>query len=81
MDWQADLEETAAALCLAANMPLNQVYKLPVSIAQNFFKSKAFENWKKSRENEQKIQIAIVNRLNEVIKASGMVAKTIAKKP
>jgi hypothetical protein len=81
LTWQADLEEVVAAFCLATNTPLNEIYDLPVSTVQNFFKSQAFENWKKSRENEQKIQIAIVNRLNEVIKACGVVAKTVAKKP
>lgn len=51
---------------------------LPVSVAVKFFECKAFTDWKKSRESELKTQVEIVNRLNEVIRAVGIVAKTTA---
>lgn len=52
---------------------------MPVSIAKKFFDGKPFEEWKKGRESELKTQIAIVNRLNDVIRACGAVAKTVAR--
>jgi hypothetical protein len=47
-------------------------------VANQVLKSKAFDNWKQGRENEIKIQVAIVNRLNDVIKSLGIVAKVAA---
>ena len=52
---------------------------LAPSIASGFFESKSFVDWKKAREAELKTQVAIVERLNSVIHACGIVAKTIAK--
>jgi len=49
------------------------------SIAGGFFESKSFGDWKKARESELKTQVAIVERLNSVIHACGIVAKTIAR--
>jgi len=52
---------------------------MPSSVVEKFFEGKAFADWKKGRENEVKLQVAIVNRLNDVIRASGIVAKTVAR--
>lgn len=49
------------------------------SVIRKFFDGKAFGDWKKGREAELKTQAAIVNRLNDVIRACGVVAKTIAR--
>ena len=38
-------------------------------------------NWGKSEEAQAKLDVAIVNRLNEVIRAIGIVARIEAKKP
>jgi len=43
-----------------------------------FFESKPFSDWKKSRESENKIQVAIIDRLNGVIRSFGVFAKAIA---
>jgi len=51
----------------------------PSSVVTSFFEGKAFADWKKGRESELKLQAAIVNRLNDVIRASGIVAKTVAR--
>jgi len=52
---------------------------MPVSMAVGFFETKAFDEWRKGKEAELKTHAAIVGRLNEVIRACGMVAKTIAR--
>ncbi|MDF0606945.1 hypothetical protein HZU77_015015 [Neisseriaceae bacterium TC5R-5] len=52
---------------------------MPLSTLKAFFDSRAFEDWKSSREAEFKTQAAIVNRLNTVINGLGVVAKTVAR--
>jgi len=51
---------------------------MPLSIADKAFKTKAFEGWKQTQEYEAKTQNAIIERLNTVIKAIGIVAKVTA---
>jgi len=58
---------------------LSDALAMPASIARKFFDGKPFEDWKKGRESELKTQSAIVNRLNDVIRACGIVAKTVAR--
>ena len=53
---------------------------LPASMVQQFFDSKSFDDWRKTRESELKIQSAMVDRLNSLIQACGILAKTIARK-
>lgn len=45
------------------------------SMARQFFDSSAFGDWKKMKESELKIQVATVNRLNDVIRAIHATAK------
>lgn len=71
----------ASSLTLYSSTSLVDAMKIPPSLARKFFESKSFEEWKKGRESELKMQAAIVNRLNDVIRASVIVAKTIAKTP
>lgn len=48
-------------------------------MAMDFFESKAFADWKKSKESEFKIQGEIIKRLNAVIKSTNNVSRTVAK--
>lgn len=69
----------ASSLSLYSHTSLPEALTLPVSIAKKFFDGKPFEDWKKGRESELKTQAAIVNRLNDVIRACGIISKTIAR--
>ena len=69
----------ASSLSLYAHTPIQDALSATVSDAKSFFESKSFDDWKKGRESELKTQIAIVSRLNNVIKASGVIAETIAR--
>lgn len=69
----------ASALTLYANTPLPQAMAVQPSIAKRFFEGKAFDDWRRGREHEVKVQVAVVNRLNDVIRSLGVVTKTIAK--
>jgi hypothetical protein len=70
----------AVSLSLYSSTSLNEALELPVSIAERFFESKSFSDWKKIRESEQKTQVAVINRLNDVIRAVGIVAKVIGRR-
>lgn len=52
---------------------------MTVSTASAFLSSKTFDDWKKGREAEMKMQAAMIDRLNGVIRACNLVAKTVAK--
>jgi len=47
-------------------------------MAELFFESKPFSDWRKSKESELKIQVSIINRINDVIRGLGIVAKVIS---
>jgi hypothetical protein len=68
----------ATSLSLYSSTSINDALKLPGSMANKVLESKAFEGWKQAREAELKTQAAIVNRLNSVIQAVGIVAKVAA---
>ena len=69
----------ASSLALYSSTSLFDALQMQASTVRKFFDGKPFDDWKKGRESELKTQAAIVNRLNDVIRACGVVAKTIAK--
>ncbi len=50
-----------------------------ISDARDFLESKAFDTWVKHRELEQKVQLALVGRLDGVIKGIGALGKAISR--
>lgn len=73
------MSDLAASLTLHSHTSLNDALALPPSTATRFFEGKSFADWRKGREAELKQQSAVVERLNGVIRACGIVAKTVAK--
>lgn len=71
--------DLASSLSLYGNTPLPDALELPSSVVRKFFEGKPFEDWRKGRESESKMQAEIVNRLNDVIRACGIVAKTVSR--
>lgn len=65
----------AASLALYANTPITDALTMTPSMAKAFFDGKPFADWKRAREADAKLQAAIVNRLNDVIRGLGTVAK------
>lgn len=53
--------------------------RMGISDARDFLESKAFDTWVKNRELEQKVQLALVGRLDGVIKAIGGLGKAISR--
>ena len=60
------------------NTPLNFALTMPVSTANEAFKSEAFENWKKIKENDYKLVKSALDGLNGVISGTNNICKTIA---
>jgi hypothetical protein len=49
------------------------------STVQAFFDGKPYDDWTKRREAELKVQTGIADRLNNVVRAIGVLNKTIAR--
>lgn len=64
-----------AELVLYCGQPLDVAGRTTQSDARSFFNSKAFDNWKKSRDNESKLLMAINSRLDVVIDGLSNLAK------
>lgn len=70
---------TRAELALYFGQDLVQCGKLTETRVRKLFDSKPFENWKANRDNEHKIVLAELNRLDAIIKSLGNVAQVIAR--
>lgn len=70
----------ASSLALYSSTSLHGALDMQPSVVKRFFEGKPFEDWKKGKEAELKTQSAIVDRLNTVIRACGIIAKTVAKR-
>jgi len=77
--WSENLMNLASGLALYTHTSLADAMAMQASTVRQFFDGKAFADWKKGREAELKMQAAVVERLNRVIEACGMVAKTVAR--
>jgi hypothetical protein len=62
------LERLANNLALYSHTSLAEAKRSPVSEADDFFASKAFQYFQKGREAEMKLQLALVNRLDAIHK-------------
>jgi hypothetical protein len=62
------LTNQAHELTLYCNQLLNDTFKLTVSDAAELFEGKAFTGWKKSREHETKLKMAVIERLDALNK-------------
>lgn len=69
----------ASSLTLYSSTSLADAMRMQPSVARMFFEGKPFNDWKKGRESELKTQAAVVSRLNDVIRACVIVAKTISR--
>lgn len=49
------------------------------SDVSDFFGGKAYSDWRRGREQEFKVQAAIVDRINGVIKACGSIVKAVGQ--
>lgn len=62
------LQNLRVELIKYADQPFDVASRMTVSDAKSVLDSDAFEDWKKSRDNQTAIQLAIVSRLDALIK-------------
>jgi len=74
------LQQLAHSVCLYAHTPLDQALAVPISVAQDFFQSKTFEQWKTAKETEMKLLAASVNGHNHVVQAIAGLARLLARR-
>ncbi|MBI3229539.1 MAG: hypothetical protein HYZ45_04940 [Burkholderiales bacterium] len=75
-----NLRETVASLFLHFHRSYEEAAHMRRSEVREIFESSTFRDWKKAREAEQKIDVAVINRLDVVIKALGQVGKAIVSR-
>lgn len=73
-----NLNKLAHSVCLYGNSGLQDAFNVKVSDAADFFEGKAFADWVKGKEAEHKVQAAIGERLNSVIRACGVIVKAVS---
>ena len=77
MTWRENLLNMAFNLSLYTHTSIPDAMSMPVSLARDFFESKPFDDWRKSKEAEAKAQGEIITRLNGVIGSIGILAKSL----
>ncbi|PAU79227.1 MULTISPECIES: hypothetical protein [Halomonas] len=68
----------AHSLALYSATSLPDALRMTGSEAEAFFEGKAYADWRKGKEQELKLQAAVSDRLNGVIRACGAIVKTVA---
>lgn len=64
-----------AELVLHCNQTIDAAHGARQSDVRAMFESKTFADWKKAREHEMKLQLAMIERLDGVIKSLHNIAK------
>lgn len=80
MKWAENLTELTASLSLYSSTSIPEAMGLATSDAQRFVESKALSDWRGGKEAESKVQTAVVDRLNSVIRAIGALAKSLSQR-
>lgn len=75
-----NLRETVATLFLHFQRSYDEATRMRRSEVREIFESSTFREWKKGREAEQKIDLAVINRLDVVIKALGQLGKALVSR-
>lgn len=73
-----NLRLLAHSLALYSSTSLPEALRMTQSEADAFFEGKAFADWRKGEEQKLKLQAAVNDRLNSVIRSCGGIIKTVA---
>ena len=73
-----NLNYLAHNLSLYSHTSLKDAFSMTQTQAEQFIEGKAFEEWVKVKESEQKVQAALGDRLNGVIRACGVIVKAVS---
>lgn len=72
------MKNSAHALTLYSSTSLPDAFAMTHSDIGDFFEGGAYADWKKGKEGEMKLQAGIAERLNNVIRACGNIAKLLS---
>ena len=73
------LIEHRSELISYCSQPLDVANHATLSDAAEYLGSKAFDGWKKLRDHDTKLQMAIIERLDVVVKAQNATIKAIGQ--
>lgn len=73
-----NLNYLAHNLSLYSHTSLKEAFDTTQTQAEQFIEGKAFKDWVKVKESEQKLQAALGDRLNGVIRACGVIVKAVS---
>lgn len=76
--WARDLVEQAAYLDIHGGTPYPQALALRMSYAKAYFESAMHKQRAKSMEGEKAMEMAVIGRLDGVIKAIGHLGKALS---
>lgn len=79
MTYSRQLHNLRADLALYFGQDLISCNRLTPAEARAFFECQPFENWKKSRDNENKGKAALLGGINNMIRGLSVIAKILAK--
>lgn len=71
------MKASAHAIALYSHTSLPDAFGMTSSDIGEFFEGKAYADWRKGRESEMKLLAGIAERLNNVIRACGNIAKAV----
>ena len=71
--------EVLASLFLNFGIDYEQAQRMRQSNVRSIFQSKTFGEWKKNREAVQKVDLAVIDRLDALIKAVGHLTKAVSR--
>src|SRR5450830_561341 len=70
------LNELAVEASIYCNQSYEAALKMTPSSVSDYFNSKAFTDWKKGKDAETKLQVAVIERLDGVIKSLHAIGKS-----
>lgn len=73
-----NMKTSAHAAALYSSTSLPDAFGMTYSDIGEFFDGKAYADWRKGKEGEMKLLAGIAERLNNVIKACGNIAKAVS---
>lgn len=74
----SDLIEQGANLALHGGTAFTLALDLPLSAVRDFYESSAFTSYRKGQEAQQKLTIAVLGRIDNVVRAIGNLGKALA---
>jgi hypothetical protein len=78
--WARDLIAQAVHLDRHGGTPYPQALDLPLSFLRSYFESEVYQQDAKAQEARQKLDVAVVGRLDVVIKALGALGKALVRR-